>query len=269
MSIDRKKLKYAAKDAMHDTRPAPYWVSLLLMVITVLLQVLTMSLNGSLSAYRTMLAEFMVHGTATYVEPAAVGGVFGWLLTVALEIMGSVLSVGFVIYALRVWRRQGATAGNLFDGFGVFFRAIWIQLLYSLLIALWGMVYVLPASLLASMTGQAWWLAAALPLLAPMIMAVYSYRLAVYVMLDEPELSCWQCMARSKELMRGHKWELFVLELSFVGWALLAALIPIGGLLLMVWVSVYMEVTMAGYYDRRMTEYAAQNAPPVMPGAGY
>ena len=258
MSIDRKKLKYAAKDAMHDTRPAPYWVSLLLMVITVLLQVLTMSLNGSLSAYRTMLAEFMVHGTATYVEPAAVGGVFGWLLTVALEIMGSVLSVGFVIYALRVWRRQGATAGNLFDGFGVFFRAIWIQLLYSLLIALWGMVYVLPASLLASMTGQAWWLAAALPLLAPMIMAVYSYR-----------LSCWQCMARSKELMRGHKWELFVLELSFVGWALLAALIPIGGLLLMVWVSVYMEVTMAGYYDRRMTEYAAQNAPPVMPGAGY
>lgn len=265
MDIERKQLKRMAKDAMHDTRPSPYWVSLLLMVITVLLQVLGMSLNGSLSAYRTILAEYLATGAVTYVQPQAAGGFFGWLLTLALDVMGLVMSVGFVIYALRVWRRQGATAGNLFDGFGVFFRAIWVQLMYSMMIALWGMVYVVPVSALTAMTGRLWWLAVGIPLMIPMLKAVYSYRLAVYVMLDEPGLSCWQCMVRSREMMRGHKWELFVLELSFVGWAILAAIIPIGGMLLMVWVNVYMQVAMAGYYDRRLEAYRSETAPPVMP----
>ena len=44
--------------------------------------------------------------------------------------------------------------------------------------------------------------------------------------------------------MNGHKWELFVLDLSFIGWGLLTV-IPF----VSVYVTPYMEVTCAGYYD--------------------
>lgn len=261
MSIERKQLKTMAREAMRSARPAPFWVSLLLTVITALLQLLSMSITGRLGAYRIMLENYLATGTLTLVPPVALGGFLGWLLPIALDAMGLVLSVGFVIYALRVWRRQEAGVGTLFDGFGIFFRAILTQLLNGLLISLLAMVYVVPMSF----AGSPWWLAAGLPLLLPMIIGSYSFRLVVYVMLDEPGLSCLQCFARSWALMRGHRWELFVLDLSFLGWYLLAAIIPIGGLLLMVWISVYTQVVLSGFYERRMREYMEKNAPPVMP----
>ncbi len=263
MKLDRKELKKTAKEAMRAARPSPYWVSLAMVAVMLALGVLSMSLDGSLTALRSMYAAAL-DGQMTYVEPRAVGGGMGWLLGVALEVMSLELTVGFVIYAVRVWRREKAGCGDLFDGFGVFFRSIWIQLLPSLLISLWSMVYVLPVTVLVTMTGQTWWLVIGLPLLIPTVMAALSYRLAVYIMLDNRNLSCWQCITLSREMMRGHRWESFVLDLSFLGWALLCA-IPVAGFLLMIWITAYQQVVVAGYYDRLMTEFMRRNAPPVEP----
>ncbi len=249
---------------MRAARPAPYWVALLLTVITAVLSVLGMSLSGSLQAYRTMLGAAL-EGELVYVEPVAAAGGLGWLLQVALEVMSLEMAMGFIIYALRVWRRQEAGCGNLFDGFGVFFRSIWIQVLPALFASLWSLLYVMPVTMLIVWTGEPMWLLYGLPLMIPMIMAVYSYRLAPYIMLDNPEMGCFQCVALSREMMRGHRWELFKLELSFLGWALLCALIPIAGLLLAIWVSVYMQVTTAGYYETAAKRFMSRNAPPVEP----
>ena len=43
-------------------------------------------------------------------------------------------------------------------------------------------------------------------------------------MIDRPELTAREAIAASKEMMRGHKWELFCLDFSFIGWGILAAL---------------------------------------------
>ena len=43
-------------------------------------------------------------------------------------------------------------------------------------------------------------------------------------MADHPELTASEAIDRSKELMDGHKGELFILHLTFIGWDLLASL---------------------------------------------
>ncbi len=264
--MDRKKLKNEAREAMRQARPNPFWVALLLVLVMLGLELLEVSISGTLDAYRTMFASMLEKGVVEYVRPLPKGGILGSLLQIALELMALELTVGFVIYALRVWRREKAGCGDIFDAFGVFLRAILIQLIPGLLVSLWSLIYVVPVTGLIVATGQTWWLFAGLPLMIPSIMALYSYRLAVYIMLDNPGAGCWQCVALSREVMRGHRWELFVLDMSFIGWALLCMVLPLVGLILAVWVSVYAQVVCAGYYDRRIAEFMTRNAPPVEPG---
>lgn len=261
--MDRKELKLQAKQAMRAARPAPFWVALVLVGIMVALSVLSMSLDGTLESVRIMYNSAL-EGEIVYAEPAPSGLAAG-LLSLALEIMSIEMGVGFVLYAMRVWRREKAGCGDLFDGFGVFFRAIWISFLPQLLTLGWSLIYVLPASVLVVMTGDAWWLAVCLPLLIPAIMAEFSYRQAVYIMLDNPGTSCWRCVQLSRQMMSGHKWQSFVLDLSFLGWELLCA-VPVAGQILLVWLMAYMQVVYAGYYSKLSEDFAgriAQEQPPV------
>lgn len=263
MTIARRELKMQARQAMNEARPAPFWISLLYTVIGVALGILSMSLSGSLEAYATMFRSAMA-GVLRYAEPVAAGGLTGWLLDMALQVMRSVMAVGFVLYAMRVRRHIHASAGDLFDAFGVFFRAIWIELLPSLLLGLWSMVYVLPATVLTAMTGNPWWLVWLLPLMAPTVMASYAYRQAVYLMLDRPDMGCLQCVMASRQMMRGHKWELFKLDMSFMGWYLLV-LLPVAGVFIGIWTDIYRQVTNAGYYEclaaRAMPGWGAPEPP--------
>ena len=262
-TIDRKELKYLAKEAIRAAKPHPMLVVLVMTVLTGVLGILGLSINGSLDAYITMTTAAM-NGQAIYVEPSGVSGPVGWLLSVALEIMTTEIGVGFVIYVLRVWRREQAGMGNLFDGFGIFFRAIWMSLVTSFLITLWSLIYVVPVSALMVMTGSAVWLAVGLPLMIPMYVAAYSYRQATFLMVDNPDMGCFQCILVSKQMMRGHKWELFKLDWSFIGWILLCC-IPLVGIVVALWVSAYTNVTCAGYYERVSAQYRAQFAPPTGP----
>ena len=97
-------------------------------------------------------------------------------------------------------------------------------------------------------------------LVVPGIIAAYRYRQALYLLLDHPEKSAWQCLRESAALMRGHKWELFVLDLSFLGWMLLSALFaPVS-----IWLDPYRAITNANYYNRLV---GAQGGPRIYEGS--
>ena len=158
----------------------------------------------------------------SFLEHYSVSG-FAIALVVALRIMSYMVSVGFVIFALHISRDEKAEFGNLFDGFGLFFRVLWLGILEGLLIFLWSLLLVVPG-----------------------IVAAYRYRQALYLLLDHPERSAWQCLRESSALMSGHKWELFVLDLSFLGWAMLSAMFaPVS-----IWLDPYRAITNAGFYNR-------------------
>lgn len=260
MSIERKTLKKEAKKIIREAKPSPILVALVILLIIAVLQVLSMSLNGD---FAVMLAvyEAALAGEAVYPQAEGATG-FGWVLMLALELMAMVLTVGFTLYCLRVSRRIKAGVGDMFDAFGLFFRAVCISFVPNLLVSAWCMIYILPVTYFVVSTGAVWLYAAGIPLLIPAVQASYAYRQAVYITLDNPHLNCFQCIALSKAAMQGHKWELFKLDLSFLGWQFLSV-VPF----LWLWVLPYMRITEAEYYSAVMADFATRRGMPHGPAS--
>jgi uncharacterized membrane protein len=66
-----------------------------------------------------------------------------------------------------------------------------------------------------------------------------------YIMAENPEMSASEACAKSKEMMRGYKFDLFMLKLSFIGWFLLSKLTCDIGFILL---TPYMEAAVADFY---------------------
>lgn len=79
----------------------------------------------------------------------------------------------------------------------------------------------------------------------PGIVKSYSYAMTPYILLDRPELSATDAIKESEKMMNGHKMELFILDLSFIGWILLSIL-TCGVLVL--YVEPYMMATKSAFY---------------------
>ena len=104
-----------------------------------------------------------------------------------------------------------------------FGRNLLLGFLRGLFTALWSMLFVVPG-----------------------IVKHYSYSMSFYVAADHPEYTWNQCMDESKRMTAGHKGELFVLDLSFIGWSLLCSL-TLG--ILSIWIMPYMQQTDIGYFE--------------------
>lgn len=80
----------------------------------------------------------------------------------------------------------------------------------------------------------------------PGIVKAYEYRFVPYLLTKDPNLTASEAIARSREMTDNEKWNMFVLDLSFIGWNLLGALFfGIGG----IFVTPYYEATYAKLYN--------------------
>lgn len=120
---------------------------------------------------------------------------------------------------------------QLFEGFKYFLNLLVLEILIFVYTSLWTLLFVIPG-----------------------IIKSYSYSMAIYIFLDDPTLSPRECIRRSKEIMNGHKMELFCLRFSYIGWLILCAL-TFG--ILTLWVAPRMYT--AEYHFYRMI--TNQNAP--------
>lgn len=74
----------------------------------------------------------------------------------------------------------------------------------------------------------------ALLLIIPGIIKYYSYRLVPYILAENPEIDSFEAIALSKEMTSGQKLNMFVMDLSFIGWFILGGLLfGIGTVLVM------------------------------------
>lgn len=58
----------------------------------------------------------------------------------------------------------------------------------------------------------------------PGIIKFYAYSMTSFIIADEPDIDFMEAIRKSQEMMRGHKFRLFKLQLSFIGWFFLGAL---------------------------------------------
>lgn len=144
------------------------------------------------------------------------------ILAIVVFVIGGVISLGYSLFILNVVDGKEARFNNIFSQFHRFGDGFCLRLLTGLFIALWSMLFVIPG-----------------------IVATYSYAMAPFIMLENPNCGARQALAESKEMMRGNRWRLFCLEISFIGWNILNLFtLGIGSL----WLNPYMEVSRAAFY---------------------
>ncbi len=146
-----------------------------------------------LEQWNEILEQGMAVGKLTFSFPTGVLGLAGFII-------GGVLQLGYSQYLLKQYDGEETSFNDLFSQFDRFGQGFAQKFLRGLYIFLW-----------------------ALLLLIPGIIKGYSYAMTPFLMQDHPELSASQAIECSKSLMDGHKWELFWLDLTFLGWSLLAA----------------------------------------------
>ncbi len=76
----------------------------------------------------------------------------------------------------------------------------------------------------------------------------YSYHLVPYILAENPSVKTLDAITLSRKLMKGHKWECFMLELSFLGWDLLG--IVTLGLSNILFTTPYKMAVLGEYYAR-------------------
>ena len=231
MPLDRPALKNRAKDIIRTSRPSVISVGCVMLVLSIIIGMLSSRLMGmnisqsEIMNYTNFFMEGNYESALNYLErmkpPRG-----AYAIDLMLTIVNTVLQAGFVIFLLNTIRAAEPCFGNLLDGFGFFFRVIFLNLLIAIFVTLWSCLLFIPG-----------------------IIAAYRYSQAIYILVDDPTKSPMQCLRESKAMMRGHKMELFKLNLSFFGWYLLGAL-PTLGYALQVWTLPYMSLTYALYYER-------------------
>ena len=91
----------------------------------------------------------------------------------------------------------------------------------------------------------------ALLLIVPGIIKSLSYSLAPYILADNPELTANEAINQSMKMMNGHKMQLFLILLGYLGFALLSILalgIPL------LWLYPYYQVVLAKFYEEVKSE---------------
>lgn len=141
---------------------------------------------------------------------------------VSLAVAG-LLGFGTVSFFLKISRNETVTYKELFSKINMCFSYLAISLLVGLFTALWSLLLIIPG-----------------------IIAAINYSLVYFVKLDNPELGALEVLRKSKEMMNGHKWNFFVLILSFLGWAILG-IFTLG--ILYLWLVPYIQVTYANFYN--------------------
>ena len=220
--INRREIKSLARMRIRTARPSPLAVGAAYFIITWVISLVATRLQAT--AIRIDWDLFWATGDATQaltIYPERITFLYQ-LLVAAIDVVSLVIGVGMTLYALRVMRGDKAGVGDLFDSFSLFFKIVWLNLLMSVYVFLWSLLLFIPG-----------------------IIAAYSYSMAIYLLLDHPDWRVGQCIRESKRLMKGHKGEIFMLDLSFFGWYLLTA-IPV----VQIYVTPYVQLARAEFYNR-------------------
>ncbi|MBQ2639126.1 DUF975 family protein [Candidatus Saccharibacteria bacterium] len=159
-----------------------------------------------------------------------VGGVLGFIPVVgalaAIVIAGPIELSMTMIYLGIVDKNRAPKIEDIINGFkeNNFTRAFVAYLRYTIFTALWSLLFVIPG-----------------------IIKGISYSQMFYLMAEDKKMDAAEAQRKSMEMMEGHKWEYFMLNLSFILWYMLVG-ITFG--IAMIYVGPYVEASKAEFYRK-------------------
>ena len=231
--------KIEARKLLREYAPRVFFISVFYIALITVLSELQFRLPGTATAYDRYLQRLSsgdLPGLGTiynFFRPSGIP------LAVILWLMSSIVNVGYMSYCLKTARRQPSEWKDLFDGFLFLGKALFIKLITIILVSLWSCLFIFPG-----------------------IAAYYKYRQAYYLLLDDPSKSVIRCIRESKQFMRGKKLDLFLLDISFIGWMLLDFIViillpfPFMCPIVSIWVTPYRGLANASFYEQLVRKNA-------------
>lgn len=226
---DRAKLKGRAKECLKQY----YWMALLVSIIASVLgagQNYSFNLNFNTKNMTSTVGIYngdVDHSAyITMLVIIAVVLIIIFLIGILIQtFLSNVVQVGLCSYFLES-RKTKTDAGfpRLFYGFscGSYLNVVKVMFMKNLIVF-------------------GWWLL----LIIPGIIKEYEYSMVPYILAEHPKIDYKIAMSTSKNMMAGHKWELFVLQLSFIGWKLIGIMLCCIGI---VFVMPYENATYTEFY---------------------
>lgn len=240
----RSELKRSAKDFLREN----YWKAFIVCLIVILLastHVTTSLTNDEVDYY--MEKEGMIFlatktpiklenrvfnyiAAKTWATPIIfISNGFFWVLAFSFIVfsifVGSALVVGQAKFFLDGF--QGKinikTLWSYFDFPSEYWNIVKTMFMRDLYVLLWALLFIIPG-----------------------VIKSFQYRMVPYILANEGYLSSDEVLQRSTEMTKGHKWDIFVLDLSFILWDLLGyALLGLGAY----FVAPYREATYGKLYE--------------------
>lgn len=139
------------------------------------------------------------------------------------------ISIGCSWVYLSMVRGEEAKISDIFRFFSDakrYFKAIGLTLLVLIFTILWCLLFIIPG-----------------------IIKGFAYSQVNYLYKDHPDWKVTQLITESRRLMKGYKWKLFLLYLSFIGWGILCIFTLGIGLL---WLVPYINTSLAEFYRHRV-----------------
>ena len=213
--MDRLELKSSAKESIKGHIFEFFKMALVCALISFVLGFIGGLLDGLLGT--TYVQEQVVMGQT-------IKNTAGLFLAISEIATTSLFTFGMLSFFLKLSRNEEVTYKELFNKTNLWLSFITISICCAVFVFLWSLLLIIPG-----------------------IIAGIAYKMAYYIKLDNPEMGALETIKKSKEIMNGHKWEYFVLQLSFIGWMILGAC-TLG--ILYIWLVPYMAVTECNFYNK-------------------
>lgn len=173
--------------------------------------------------YSVALLPYLLYMLLTAVASAVLVG-FGGILLLPL-------GAGMNLVYLMLWKRESPSIDLMFssafqENYG---RKLGGMLLVGVFTWLWSLLFVIPG-----------------------IVKSYSYAATPYILGRYTNVTAENAIKISMRIMNGHKMDLFIMQLSFIGWQLLGVLTF--GILNIFWVTPYQCIADAGCFDEFLAE---------------
>lgn len=232
----RKELKNRAKECLKQY----YWMAFIVSMIASMLGVnhsgisLNLSMPSTSAATSQAASSDISLGAILFIICIFLLA-FSVLYAIGMAIQAflcNVVEVGLCSYFVKSSvQKSDAGFAELFYGFscGSYKNIVKVMFMQKLFIALWSLLLVIPG-----------------------IIKTYEYAMVPYILAEDINIDYKEALQRSKDMMYGHKFELWVLQLSFIGWMLLGILACCIGT---IFVLPYQNATYAEFYFELKNQY--------------
>ena len=230
--FDRKKYKSFAKQQLQGRWGIPILISVIITIITSIFAIPDMIRTISESS-NMLAAENMDQYVLAMSELSSSSTSF--ISTIIQTIVAGILSIASLNVYIQMTRSPEPVSFSLFiEGLNNWFRATLATLWQFLWVFLWSLLFIIPG-----------------------LIKSIEYSMMFYIVAEYKNISVTKAMKISMIITRGHKMDIFILELSFLGWILLSCLtLGIG----LIFLQPYMELTFVNTFHDLLQEAIAKGS---------